>query len=137
MTARPEQGEVVRQWVLRAEEDLRNAEHTLTLREDCPFTTVCFHSQQCVEKYLKALLAQHGIRFTKTHDLVELMGLLPEDAARGLVVTEIGLLSRYAVETRYPGIWDPVDREEAEQAAATAGAVRNIIRKRLAPAALE
>ncbi|MGA2770210.1 MAG: HEPN domain-containing protein [Bryobacteraceae bacterium] len=32
----------------------------MTLQEDCPFDTVCFHAQQCVEKYLKALLLQAG-----------------------------------------------------------------------------
>lgn len=41
---------VVRQWVQKAENDLRNAKHTLTMGEDCPYDTVCFHAQQCVEK---------------------------------------------------------------------------------------
>lgn len=31
-----ERVKVVRQWIERAEEDLRNAEYTLTLKEDCP-----------------------------------------------------------------------------------------------------
>ena len=56
MSASPEVAQVVRQWVERAEEDLVNAEHTLTLEENCPVGTVCFHAQQCAEKYLKALL---------------------------------------------------------------------------------
>ncbi len=38
------------QWMEKAEEDCRNAEYVLTLEEDCPLGTVCFHSQQCVEK---------------------------------------------------------------------------------------
>jgi len=46
----------VRQWIEKAEHDLRNAEHTMTLKEDCPFDTVCFHAQQCAEKYLKGFL---------------------------------------------------------------------------------
>ena len=47
---------VVRQWVEKAEHDLRNAEHTLTLQDNCPMDTVCFHGQQCAETYIKALL---------------------------------------------------------------------------------
>jgi HEPN domain-containing protein len=43
---------VVRQWVEMAEEDLVNARHTLTLRENFPLSTVCFHAQQVGEKYL-------------------------------------------------------------------------------------
>lgn len=34
----------VRQWVGKADHDLKNAEHTLTLQDDCPFDTVCFHA---------------------------------------------------------------------------------------------
>ena len=52
----PEQLHVIKQWIEKAEEDYKNAEYTLTLEEDCPVSTVCFHSQQCIEKYLKALL---------------------------------------------------------------------------------
>ena len=33
MNMRPEQVRLARQWIARAEEDLLNAEHTLTLRE--------------------------------------------------------------------------------------------------------
>ncbi len=40
---------VVRQWVEKADNDLRTAAHTLTLVENCPTDTVCFHAQQCVE----------------------------------------------------------------------------------------
>ena len=47
MNMRPEVIHVVRQWVQKAEHDLKNAEHTLTLEDDCPFDTVCFHAQQC------------------------------------------------------------------------------------------
>ena len=47
---------VISEWVIKAENDLTTAAHTLKLGEDCPTDTVCFHAQQCVEKYLKALL---------------------------------------------------------------------------------
>jgi HEPN domain-containing protein len=31
-----------------------------------------FHAQQCVEKYLKALLVAPGLAFPRTHDLTAL-----------------------------------------------------------------
>ena len=63
MTELPETLSLVRQWVEKAEEDLCVAEHTLTLDENCPYGTVCFHAQQCAEKYLKALLALHAVPY--------------------------------------------------------------------------
>lgn len=69
----------LRQWVQKAENALKNAAHTLKLGADCPTDTVCFHAQQCVEKYLKALLTSRGTRFPRTHDLVVLVELLPRN----------------------------------------------------------
>jgi HEPN domain-containing protein len=65
----------VRQWIEKADHDLRNAEHTLILSDDCPFDTVCFHAQQCVEKYLKGWLVSRQIDFPRPHDLVVLINL--------------------------------------------------------------
>lgn len=42
MSESPERIEVVRQWVAKAENDLRNAEHTLKMQEDCPLDTSVF-----------------------------------------------------------------------------------------------
>lgn len=47
---------VIREWLAKADNDLKAAAYTLTLGKDCPTDTVCFHAQQCVEKYIKALL---------------------------------------------------------------------------------
>jgi HEPN domain-containing protein len=55
-------------WVSYAEEDLVMAKSAL--KRIKPLTTAsCFHSQQCAEKYLKALLIAQNIEFPKTHDL--------------------------------------------------------------------
>ena len=37
---------VAREWVEKAENDLRNATHTLKMTRDCPTDTACFHAQQ-------------------------------------------------------------------------------------------
>ena len=68
---------VARQWVAKAENDLKNAAHTVKLKTDCPTDTVCFHAQQCVEKYLKALLVLNGIDFSRTHQISFLLALVP------------------------------------------------------------
>ena len=45
---------VAREWIGKADNDLKTAAQTLKLGADCPTDTVCFHAQQCVEKCLKA-----------------------------------------------------------------------------------
>src|SRR5947209_6240307 len=135
MSAADELVRLVRQWVTRAEEDLLTAEHTLTLGETCPHSTVCFHSQQCAEKYLKGLLVFLGVDFPRTHDLMELVPRVPASAGLLLTVADLGSLNRYAVETRYPGDWEPITRAEAEEAVARARHVRQAVRA-LLPAGL-
>ena len=71
---------VVREWVLKADNDLKAAVQILKLGADAPTDTVCFHAQQCIEKYLKAALVVCDVAFSKTHDLRELVGLLPSAA---------------------------------------------------------
>jgi HEPN domain-containing protein len=113
------------QWLAKAENDLRNAEHTLTLKEDCPFDTVCFHAQQCAEKALKALLLVGGEDPPRTHDLRLLLQRLPSGWAAGFSMEHMVELNRYSVESRYPGEWEPISRDDAERATALARAIRN------------
>jgi HEPN domain-containing protein len=129
MSESPETIRSVRQWVEKAEHDLIAAEHTLTLEENCPLDTICFHTQQCAEKYIKAFLVQQSIGFPKTHDLRALMQLIPLDLSLlGLDKAEVLKLNRYTIEARYPGEWEPITREETEQAVAIAKSVRAAVR---------
>ena len=136
MNVPPEVISLVRQWVEKAEEDLRTAEHTLTLEDDCPYGTVCFHAQQCAEKYLKALLTLHAVPFPKIHDLLELLPLVPKALALGIWESDVAEVNRYAIEGRYPGEWEPIVRQDAEAAVEVARKVREAVRKHLPPAVL-
>ena len=127
---------VVRGWVDKAENDLKNAVNTLKMGEDCPTDTVCFHAQQTVEKYLKALLVLQGIDFPKTHDIEDLIALLPEGFRPALSEADQGLLTDYATTTRYPGDYEPVSLSEARRAVAMARRVRREIRRLLPKGAL-
>jgi HEPN domain-containing protein len=135
MSVPPEILSLVRQWVEKAEEDLRTAEHALTLADDCPSGTICFHAQQCAEKYLKALLVLHSAPFPKIHDLLELLPLVPKTVALGLEPADLATVNRYAIEGRYPGDWEPITREDAETAVGVAQKVRGAVRKHLPAAA--
>ncbi len=93
----------VREWVEYAEEDLTVAKSAL--RRNKPLTTSsCFHSQQCAEKYLKAMLIAKDAEFPKTHDLLILDALCNKAGIlTGYTKEDLGRLSGYAVHTRYPG----------------------------------
>jgi len=116
-------------WVERAEEDYSLARSAL--RRKRPLTYgVCFHAQQCAEKYLKAMLVARGYEFSKVHDLL----LLSDQCAEAGILLTVGArelhdLSDYAVRVRYPG--DTPTPEEAREALATARAVRRFARKLL------
>jgi HEPN domain-containing protein len=114
-------------WVARAEEDYLLARSALRRKKPLTYG-VCFHAQQCAEKYLKAILIVHRQAFPKTHDLLVLGDLcekagilLPMDADR------LDTLSAYAVQVRYPGE-DPLP-EEARDALEIAKSVRRFARK--------
>jgi HEPN domain-containing protein len=114
-------------WVTRAEADFATARTALRRKADFAFIA-CFHAQQCVEKYLKAMLISNEIAFAKTHDLAAL-GELCEQAGI-LVPVDIRLLddlTDYAVRTRYPG--DDPTPDEARVAYDTAKQVRKFARK--------
>ena len=137
MKGRPDLDRVVRQWVGKAENDLRNADHTLLMGADCPFDTVCFHAQQCVEKYLKAQLASRSIDFPKIHDIGELIELLPQSLRPPVAVLDQEKLTYHATVTRYPGDWEPLVRSDAEEAVAIARQIRESVRKLLPATVLE
>jgi HEPN domain-containing protein len=61
----------------------------------------CFHSQQCVEKCLKALLANSGVLPPRTHSIQELLNRL-SPLALSLDVESLGELDDYYIPTRYP-----------------------------------
>jgi len=75
---------------------------------------VGFHAQQAVEKWLKAVMASHGLKEMRTHDLGRLVVLL--DKAEVDLPPSADLvddLSIYAVPMRYADLLDaePLDRE--------------------------
>src|ERR1051325_9241248 len=98
------------EWVRKAEVDRvvakRCARGKTALHE-----AVCFHSQQCAEKYLKALLEELGLSVPKTHNLVGLVDkLLGDHPSLRPLKRGVAFLTPFAVAVRYPGE-DPTRRQ--------------------------
>lgn len=132
MSDQPAITELVKQWIARAEDALRAAANLLTMKEDCPTGIVCYHCQQAVEKYIKALLTFRSVPFPRVHDIGELT-LLLSDVPLPLSETEQALLTSYAMETRYPGDAEPINRTEAQQAFVLATGIRECVWPQLPP----
>lgn len=120
-----------RQWVERAERDLKVSEKCSA---ELPAEAL-FHCQQAAEKYLKAFLTWRQRAFRKTHDLRELARVCAEiDPTLAVTLDAAEALSKYAWRFRYPGAPYEPDAEEAAQGRALAEAVKAEISRRLPPA---
>jgi HEPN domain-containing protein len=103
------------QWLARAKADLALAKVPLPLG-GC-YEDLCFHAQQAAEKALKAIYVARGQGFRYVHDLEELLTGLQKNGLRiPEAIQHAAILTSYAVETRYPGMTDPVTAEEYRQA---------------------
>jgi HEPN domain-containing protein len=92
------------EWVGKAEADFATAQREGAAFEAPNYDAVCFHAQQCAEKYIKARLVETGVRPPRTHDLSVLANFVePFDAAWSELQSELDWLSTLAVEIRYPG----------------------------------
>jgi HEPN domain-containing protein len=102
-------------WLRRAKGNLARAKQTKP--KDAFWEDLCFDAQQAAEKAIKAILVFRQLEFRKTHDLRGLLTLLdssgypiPEEIQKADELTD------YAVETRYPGISEPVGVTEYRDA---------------------
>ncbi len=93
---------------------------------------MCFHAQQAAEKAIKALLILHGVQFPYIHDLAKLLTLL-EKATGDLTdsIRQAERLTRFAVETRYPGTGSPVSEKKYREAVKLAKGVVQWAEKQL------
>ncbi|HJZ91665.1 MAG TPA: HEPN domain-containing protein [Gemmataceae bacterium] len=93
-----------RPWARMAEDDPGIAQIAMRNAARC-YDGVCFHCQQCVEIYLRALLIESGLPVPKTHDLDGLLTLLlPTHKTLRAFRRGLLFLSSFAVEARYPGL---------------------------------
>ena len=119
--------EEVSEWLQKAEQDLLSAR--ILLEHDPPvLETTCFHSQQAVEKALKAYLVWRGIPFERVHSLTYLLDLCQvQEPQFAPLRNRVETLAPYAIEVRYPGSIMDVSQEEAQEAVATMESLWNFI----------
>lgn len=122
----------------KADNDLQTGKNELS-RQDPITDTVCFHMQQCVEKYLKSFLIFHGRGVPRTHSLAVLIERCAEidPDFRTLDDLDVDNLTDYAVSVRYGDDFYMPTVEEAQRALQIAEQVRSFVRAKLAQSGFE
>lgn len=100
----------IKQWLLKANEDLLVIDR-LTEYEIIATSSVCFHCQQAVEKFLKAFLIANGVDIKKTHNIEYLLSECA-DFDSDFANIDPKELSEFGVDARYPGDMFIPDNDE-------------------------
>ena len=104
----------VDEWIERAKGSLEIAQ--IKIVGHIHYEDLCFQIQQAVEKALKGLLIFYGVEPEFTHNIelllteLEKFTVIPQDVEQAMKLTT------YAVQTRYPGGYDDITKEEYEKA---------------------
>ena len=117
-----------REWLRRARSNLTLARAIIP---DVCLEDLCFDAQQAAGKAIKAVCIHRGVRFPYVHNLKKLLEVLEQSGVKiPKYMWESQELSPYAVETRYPGLVDPIMKREHRRAVRIAEAVLRWARAR-------
>jgi len=121
-----DQKDYLKNWLFRANEDIAVIENLFKFEPELYSSTICFHAQQAVEKFLKAFLIFHDIDFPKTHDLDYLLLECKKINKKNFEI-DFGSLSDFAVSLRYPDDFYIPDKNETIKYRNVALEVRKIV----------
>jgi HEPN domain-containing protein len=96
-----EKDDYLSNWIFRANEDIAVIENLFKTDMEYYASSICFHAQQAVEKFLKAFLIFHDIDFPKTHDL-EFLLTECQKINKSDFNFDFGSLTDFGVSVRYP-----------------------------------
>jgi HEPN domain-containing protein len=88
------------EWLKKAQEDLDVVGEIIS--KEHLTNMVAFHSQQAVEKTLKAIIEEFEIGFEKTHNLERLIGIVRKQINVDVDLVMIKRLDEVYISTRYP-----------------------------------
>lgn len=116
-----------KEWIAKADGDYSDVVRGIRARKNPNFDSVCFHAEQCIEKYLKARLVEAGLSFPRTHDLSKILDIAtPLEPLWETWRADLDLLTSFAVEYRYPG--ESATRDDARRAFEICRTLRALLR---------
>ena len=100
-------------WIERAKSSLELAQAKII--RHIHYEDLCFQLQQAAEKALKGLLIYYGTEPEFTHNVEILLKEIKKIIDIPENIKETVQLTNYAVQTRYPGEYDEITKEEYEK----------------------
>lgn len=125
-----EQDEYLQNWLFRAKEDIAVIDSLFIADPAFYSSTICFHAQQAVEKFLKAFLVYHNVDFPRTHDVDFLLIECKKIDSKDFDV-DLGSLSDFGVNIRYPDDFYVPDKEETILYHDIAHSIKKIVEKKI------
>jgi HEPN domain-containing protein len=101
------------EWLKRARSSFELAK--FSNNELVYYEDLCFQAQQSAEKGLKGLLIFYGVEPEKTHNLYVLLQELKKHTEINDEIKEVLKLNNFAVQSRYPGDYVEIEKEEYGQ----------------------
>jgi len=120
----------VDEWIERAKGSLEIAQ--IKIVGHIHYEDLCFQIQQAAEKALKGLIIFYGAEPEFTHNIELLLTELEKFTAIPQDVRQAMKLTAYAVQTRYPGGYDDITKEEYEKAIKIAQDCLDWVEKKIA-----
>ena len=118
-------------WLFKALSDLKSAKK-LFKDDNETLDTAAYHTQQCVEKALKAFIIFNNKQPPKTHDLERLLELCTTiDLSLITLMDNVITLIPYATYARYPDDYFEVYRSDVETAIAIAQKIFKLINAKI------
>jgi HEPN domain-containing protein len=93
------------------------------------FEDLCYQAQQAVEKAFKGLLIYYGVEPEFTHNIGILLNEIEKYTKIDDTIRESMKLTNFAVQTRYPGNYDDITKEEYKEAIKIAKSCLNWVKK--------
>ncbi len=88
------------EWLKAAKDDLRVADKIIA--DEALTHMVAFHSQQCIEKSLKAVMEEYGIDLVKIHNLERLLAIVKNHVKIDVDIVLIEKMDKLYIDSRYP-----------------------------------
>jgi len=88
------------EWLKAAKDDLRTIEKIVS--DEGLTHIVAFHSQQCMEKSIKAIIEEYGIGMVRIHSLGRLFEIVREHVSLDVDDVLIEMLDKLYIDSRYP-----------------------------------
>ena len=122
------------EWLKAAKDDLRVA--GMIISDEALTHMVAFHSQQCIEKFLKAVMEEYSIDLVKIHNLERLLEIVKKHVEIDVEIVLIVKMDKLYIDSRYPADFDLLpdgkpDIEDAEEFYDAASRVYEVVKTNL------